>query len=972
MTALLHDLNTAQRDAVLADPWPLLIVAGAGTGKTKVLTHRIAHWIESKRYVAEEILALTFTEKAAQELEERLDQLLPYGYGDLWVKTYHGFCEAILRESGLEMGLDTAYRVLTQTDLLMLLREKLFTFTLKHYRPLGNPTRFLAALTDHFSHLRDELVTVEAYRGYAKNLGDERAHELAEAYARYEALLLEENVMDFAGLQFWALRLLTEHPHVLSAYQARFKAIVVDEFQDTNTAQGRIVELLGKAHQNLTVVGDDDQSIYQWRGASLANILEFETIFPNPRKIVLTENYRSTQPILDLAYAVIQHNNPHRLEVRNALDKRLVAAKDGATEVAKFPTATKPEILRFSHYLEEVDFVVKRIAALRDEGVPLREMAILVRASAHAVPFVDRLTREEIPVTFYGAQGLFQREEIRDLLAVLRSLVNREDDIALFRFLSMKTFGFEMEYLLQLLQKAKSTSSPLFAVLSREIDSPNLFTGVGAGSGLSRFLELFASLQKWSRSHPASHVLGTFLRESGYLAALEESTVPTAPDSLQAIATFSQMVEAFERAAQDPRLPACLEYLRARQDVGDRAAPSEVALDADTVKVLTIHAAKGLEFEAVFVVNLVQQRFPAQNRSEPLPIPPPLLSQALEDASPFLSEERRLFYVAVTRAKTYLTLTSSERYEGRKAWKPSVFVQEAMASGFAGVLTPPEASHAVTEKSHIAVASDSGEKPLVFGYEREHRSLRLSFSKINTFTTCPLQYKFRYLYQLAGPLPHAASFGSSIHNTLNAFYRELLAQHKARKSAPAPFSVGVDRLRELYNQHWIPQGYENRAHLDTRKAAGWAMLQRFYETNSKPWALPAFLEQAFTLKTPSGLTLSGRIDRIDRLDDGTFEVIDYKTGRVPEEKSTEDNLQLSLYALACRDVLKIPASRFSLYYLEGDEKLTSARTPEHLAKTEQELEEIARTIALSPLTATPSPRVCSLCEYRLLCDKAMA
>lgn len=947
---MMTSLNPAQHEAVMHDSGPLLIVAGAGTGKTKVLTHRIAHWIESKQFKAEEILALTFTEKAAQELEERLDQLLPYGYGDLWVKTYHGFCEAILRESGLEMGLDTAYRVLTQTDLLMLLREKLFTFELKHYRPLGNPTRFLSALTDHFSHLRDELVTVEMYREYAKKLAEAaseeaaRAHELAEAYARYEALLLEENVMDFASLQFWALRLLREHPHVLSGYQSRFKAIVVDEFQDTNTAQGRIVELLGKAHQNLTVVGDDDQSIYQWRGASLANILEFETVFPNPRKIVLTQNYRSTQPILDLAYAVIQHNNPHRLEVKNALDKRLVATKDvGASNTM---IDEKPVALRFSHYLEEVEFVVKKIAELRDKGIPLREMAILVRASAHAVPFVDRLSREEIPFTFYGAQGLFQREEIRDLLAVLRSLVNRDDDIALFRFLSMKEFGFEIEYLLQLLQKSKSTSSSLFAVLLNEIDSPNLFTGVGAGSGLSRFLELFKSLQQLSKSHPASHVLGTFLRDSHYLSSLEA-------DALQSIATFSQMVEGFERAAQDPRLPACLEYVRARQDVGDRAAPSEVALDADTVKVLTVHAAKGLEFEAVFVVNLVQQRFPAQNRSEPLPIPLPLLSQTVEDDSQFLSEERRLFYVAVTRARTHLYLTSSEKYEGRKAWKPSVFFQESIGSGMVDVL----------EKAHVVATSAPGEKPLVFGYEREYRSLRLSFSKINTFTTCPLQYKFRYLYQLSEPLSHAASFGTSVHNTLNSFYRELLA----KKAPPS-----LERLHELYNQNWIPLGYENRDHLTTRKAAGWEMLQRFYATNSSPWVFPAFLEKPFTLKTPSGLTLSGRIDRVDRLEDGTFEVIDYKTGRLPDEKSTEDNLQLSLYALACRDVFKIPATRFSLYYLDGDQKLTGARTPEQLAHTEQELEEIARTIAHSPLTATPSPRVCALCSYRLLCEKAMA
>ncbi len=954
MDDILSNLNPAQKEAVTHHGGPLLLVAGAGTGKTRVLTHRVIHLIESEVVKPEEILALTFTEKATEEMQERLDVLLPYGYTELWVKTFHGFCDAVLRERGLEMGLDTAYQILTQTDLALFLKDHLFSFDLNYYRPLGNPLRFVGALAGHFGHLRDEMVVPEVYVKFAKKAlkaakddsekeAAEKQLELAYAYSHYDELLLKNGVLDFASLTYLTLHLFEQHPSVLREYQDRFKYILVDEFQDTNTAQNRLVELLASKHKNVMVVGDDDQCIYKWRGASLTNILQFEKRFPEAKKVVLTQNYRSTQPILDMAYSVIQHNNPFRLEDREKIDKKLI--REGAKGAAK------PSVVHFENYLDEVEFVVKQIGErAKNEEVSYRDCAILVRAAAHATPFLDALNRAGIPYYFSGAQGLYQRAEIKDLLALLRALANPYDDIALFRCLSMKVFGFEMGYLLTLLQKAKSSSTPLLQVLKSTKSAPDLFN---EGASLRDFMELFERLRTSSKDQPTSHLLGIFLKDSGYLKALESNDSPENVEALQNLATFSQIIKSFEESHNAPRLVEALEYLRTRQDMGDRVSPSDEELDTDTVKVLTVHAAKGLEFDTVFLVDLVQQRFPSTNRRDPFELPEELLLEVADQDATHLHEERRLFYVAATRAKNHLFLTYSDYYDGKKRWKRSIFIDEALESGMA------EEGKSVV---HVAATDDPEDKPVVFSYERSHRPLRLSFSRINTFQMCPLKYKFQYLYQIAEPLSHQLSFGSSVHNTLNSFYQEIKKGH----------SPSMNRLKELYEKHWIPLGYTSRAHHNKRKEKGWETLEQFYKTNSKKWVIPEHIERPFTLKIPSGLTVTGRIDRIDRLPDGTFEVIDYKTGSMKDQKDADKNLQLSIYALACQNIYKVPVSKLSLYYLEDNQKISTTRSTDQLTATETELETIAKTMASSDFAATPSPFLCKFCEYRLICDKAAA
>ncbi|MEK9152621.1 MAG: UvrD-helicase domain-containing protein, partial [Patescibacteria group bacterium] len=324
--ALLADLNDEQRRAVSHDGGPLLIVAGAGTGKTTVITNRIAWLIATGRAKPEEILALTFTDKAAGEMTERVDRLLPLGYTDLWISTFHAFCQRLLQAHGLDIGLPDDFRLLNQTDAYLLLRKNFDRFALDYYRPLGNPTKFLTALLSLFSRAKDEAVHPREYLDFAKNLSldkdnaaldaDEKSRqsELAEAYHAYERLLLENSSIDLGDLMLYALELFSRRPAILEKYRKQFKYILVDEFQDTNWAQYELVKRVAPKHGNIVVVGDDDQSIYKFRGASVSNILQFKNDFPGAGEVVLTRNYRSLQNILDLSYGFIQRNNPNRLE----------------------------------------------------------------------------------------------------------------------------------------------------------------------------------------------------------------------------------------------------------------------------------------------------------------------------------------------------------------------------------------------------------------------------------------------------------------------------------------------------------------------------------------------------------------------------------------------------------------------------------------------------------------------------------
>jgi len=966
-------LNGQQEEAVFQTDGPLLIVAGAGTGKTRVITERILHLILNRNVSAGNILALTFTEKAAQEMADRVDEGLPLSYEEIAIKTFHGFCDSILRERGIEIGIDPGYKLLNETEQWLFMKKNLFSFPLDHYRPLGNPSKFFFILLNYFSRLKDEDISPEAYLKYAqdliKNASDDASKEeayktleIAEAYKTYQQLMTDQNSMDFGDLQYYALRLLEKRPSVLKEYQQRYQYILVDEFQDTNFAQNKLVTLLAGQHRNLTVVGDDDQSIYKWRGASLSNILNFEKYFPETKKVVLIQNYRSTQAILDLSYGVIQNNNPYRLEAREKIDKKLLSEKK---------EGPAPEIRHFTSYLDEARQIAETIKAAVNSGeYEFKDFAILVRANNIAIPFIEALKNLQIPFSVRSTEGLLGFDEIKDLLAVLRFLRNPYDDIAFFRILCLPIFGIPMRVILDLVSGAKAQNhEPVFKYLRTVLKKDDAQVEIPGMSEQNALLEnvysLFDRLLDFSRSHSVSRVMGEFLDKSGYYKNLTSSDVMENAERIEHIAQFFNLASGFESEEDDRSLGAFLEYINLLEQAEGRIDPLPME-ESDAVSVLSCHGAKGLEFPVVFMPSLVGQRFPTVRRSDPIEIPQALLAEEVPAEDMHVQEERRLFYVGCTRAKSRLYLSYSDFYEGRKKWKASPFIGEAIQTGqitehdFTVSSAKPDVQEPAAEREAgglLIPPAAHNEKLL---YKPEININKLSYSQLDTFATCPLKYKFRYLFEIPSPSAHAANFGSSIHNALNNFYQRI-------KNGETPT---LEMLQECYEKNWIAGGYESRAHEQARKKQGLEILQHFFDSESKPqFVIPEFLERNFRLKIGE-FTFTGRIDRIDKLPDGTYEVIDYKTGSSKRNANLKKDLQLSIYALACKDIFKVNASKLTLYFLEDVTKQSTTRDESELTAVQEELLGLSRELPLSDFKPTPGFH-CGFCEYRVLCHASV-
>lgn len=926
------DFNLAQKEAIEFDSGPLLIIAGAGTGKTRVITSRILNLFDTAKASHKEVLALTFTEKAANEMLERIDLAMPIGYEELLIKTFHGFSDQLLRESGLEMGIDPGYKILTQVEQWFFFKKHLFEFELDYYRPLGNPNRFIYSLLSHFNKLKDELIQPESYIDYASGLeGEEgeKTREIAIAFKRYQELLIANNYLDFGDLSFYANTLLEKRSSVLKKYQDQFKYILVDEFQDTNYAQFQLVLKLASAKRNITVVGDDDQSIYKWRGASLSNILQFEKHFPESKKIVLTENYRSVAAILNSSYALIQNNNPDRLEVQAGVDKKLKCNSDDGGPV---------EIHSFADFLQEGAFVAEKIKEIHDsQGVEYKDFAILVRANQQANAFVDELKYLGIPYQVKNPKGLFALDEVKDLVAVARLMANPRDDISLLRVLKIEVFGVEMAEILELLNRGHTG---LFSVLKPE--TPTL---PGTGSGIENVGIILSELIEFSKNNSVGVVLNEFLQKSGYLHHLTNNDKFEEIDNIN---EFAKQISRFERDNVDSSVLDFVNYLNLLEEA-NAVFSVEGFADRNSVQILTTHGAKGLEFDYVFVVNTVKGRFPSARRSDTFDVPATLTNEIYPEGDFHLQEERRLFYVAMTRARKQLFITHSDKYEGNKKWQASPFVQEVLACKDAVLTEHKEDEDAIKRLKEFKEPN----KP-IFDLP-PFSSKRLSYSQFDTFKTCPLKYNYRYLMKIPVPSSHAASFGSSVHETLKDFYRFLKKGEKA----------SFEKLSELYDKNWIAYGYESLEHEETRKEKGLELLRTFYDKNCAPWVIPAFLERPFNLKV-GDYWINGRIDRIDKLEDGTYEVVDYKTGSKPSYQNLGKDLQLSIYALACRDILKINASKLSLYYLEENERVSTSRSDADMDFLAAEITDLIREMQNSKFAPVPGFH-CTFCDFKIIC-----
>ncbi len=934
------DFNLEQQKAINHTKGPLLIIAGAGTGKTRVITSSILHLINSGVYKASEILALTFTEKASNEMVERIDLEMPFGYEEICVKTFHSFSEQILRESGLEIGLDTSYKILTKEQQWFFFKKNLYTFELEYYRPLGNPNKFISDLLTHFSKLKDELITPEKYIEWAEKLEDEEIRkknlEVANAYKKYQELLIENNYLDFGDLTMYAIRLFETRKSVLTEYRNRFKYIFVDEFQDTNYAQFKLVRMLCEEHKNITVVGDDDQSIYKWRGASLSNILQFEKYFPETEKVVLVENYRSSQNILDSAYALIQNNNPDRLEVKSNIVKRLHSNSIHDEKV---------HVHHFQYYLNEAQFIAEKISSLqKEEGLPYSSFAILVRTNRLTNPFIDALKSAGIPYHVNDPKGLLHLPEIKDLVAVVKFLSNPYDDVSLLRIMKLDVFGVSMEEILSIINNP--VKKHLVMALKKLAEEENEILP-GMESNFKKIYELFKYLIEFSKKNSVGLTINEFLIKSGHLEYLLQNEKF---EEVYSVNEFAKNVSAFEKDNGDNSVRDFCSYIELLEESEYPMAYKEDDVSRDSVQILTTHGSKGLEFDYVFLGSLVNTRFPGSNRKDTFAVPDELTSEIYSEGDVHMQEERRLMYVAMTRARKGLHITYSDKYEGNKFWKKSVFVEET--SDCVGV---EQVEHKPNVDPIESLKKLNRKATKIFDLPKFDKK-RISYSQLDCFDQCPLKYNYSYLLKIPTPTSHVTNFGSSVHETLKEFYQML----KIKKDLP--FSV----MEEMYLKNWISEGYDSVIHETTKKKKGLEMLKRYYDANSTPWTIPEFLEKPFTVKIGE-YVINGRIDRIDRLPDGTYEVIDYKTGSIHSDLNIKKQLQLSIYALACRDLFKIPVSKLSLYFLDPNEKISTTRSDEEINALPDEIKGKIDEMKASDFAPTPNEKLCSFCDYRMIC-----
>ena len=1324
-------LNKSQEEAVKWGKGPLLVIAGAGTGKTTVITERIKHLILEKGVLPPEILALTFTEKAAQEMEERVDIAMPYGYTQMWISTFHSFGDRILKNDALDIGLDPRYRLITEAEGVRLMKKHLFEFDLSYFRPLGNPTKFLSGMFQHFSRLQDEDVSPNRYYDWAQNqklkIKNENSPkqeiskwlELASAYKKYEEIKTKEGVMDFSDLIYNTLRLFRERPNVLAEYKKQFKYILVDEFQDTNIAQNELIKLLAGEEENLTVVADDDQclpgtvditttkgivpikkikpgdsvitgvgkgyisaskilhvnktkkktrflsfttesgnrvevthnhklfcmipgkkygkirdyfvylmwrsdmgwrlgitddlaqrirfersadkiigvkhcssieearffeavlslkhriptypfkprkgmvltgkwltelysnfntgenahrlakelgidlnshhyclaavvrgskerikirlkmcsrthrtkwarnrplknpkvlhevhletssksvkvaldnsniethktekgwvirkyfsnleeagkfaknlcdttggtletvfdigkrdhysrsalvvpasnilkgmrvpvlhgneifyervverteeiktetvydlevdrthnfvangilvhnSIYKWRGAAVSNVIQFRESYPQTKIITLTENYRSTQEILDASYHLIQNNNPDRLEVREKIDKKLIS-KRGVKGV-------KPEFIHVDRVENEAEQIAtKIIQTVENENRAYSDFAILVRANNHSEPFARNLERAGIPYQFLGPGQLFRQPEIKEIFSYLKVLYNFEDSSAFYKILTMEHLNISPRDIAGLANYARKFNLSLFEASEKIND---ISVTQDTKDKIEKLILMIHKHLGFVPKTTAGQILYYFFEDSGLLRHIIKPANLQDEKKAKNIARFFDKLKTYETEHEDASVFAVVDWIELSLDLGE----SPLASDSDwarenAVNILTIHSAKGLEFPVVFMVNMVDQRFPTRERREQIPIPEELIKEVLPEGNYHLQEERRLAYVAITRAKDRLYFTAADYYgEGKREKKISLFVPETGGEEILKQKTKEEEQLSILDyaspKNSSSVLRPTAHSPQPVTH--------LSYSQIDCFGFCPLHYKLKYILKIPTPPSSAQSFGNSLHVTLKEFC-EL-------EKVDGP--LGEKELLEIYERVWIPLGFTGKAHEEKIKQRGKIYLTEYLKTNlHNPQNPPLALEKPFIFSIAPGLKVGGKIDRIDKVENG-IEIVDYKTTDLevkgaPSEKELQKDLQLSIYALASCEVndtifLKDPEKvRLSLYFFNKSLKVSTTRTREQLEHARKQILKAKKDIEESDFDCSGNIW-CKDCEYKLFCE----
>ena len=990
----LRALNKEQLKAVTTLKGPILIVAGAGSGKTRVITNRIAYILKAKPDIkCENILALTFSRKAAEEMRERARNLIDSDPADITLSTFHAFCHSIIRDHALDLGLGGRSRLIDKTEQKILLKRSLSKLKLDYYSNVTDYDQLAEGLLKFISRLKDELVSEDDYDRYLRKIRNKeekkKYSEVLAAHRLYRDACRRMGYLDFGDLIAETITLFKKRPHILNSLRERFKYILVDEFQDTNVAQIELVSMLGRPHGNICVVGDDDQAIYRFRGASYASFTKFKEYFPNHIKIKLSENYRSTKKILRTADNLIKANNIDRYDP----EKRLWTKRREGPKI---------EVMVARDYAEEATWVLSKIKEIHADKSDISEVAVLYRAHSYKEELAKLLKLENIPYVIIGGIGLFESEEVKEAIAYLRLMTDRSDNASCYKLLSSIDYGIRDEDISSIARYSRYENLDLYSALQ---DTSKIGIRESSREAVAAFLAKVKNLKRQAAREPAKEFFYDLItqRTSILKRAFLSQETGGAP-AMRNLNKLYRLIVSYADSRQGNRLSDLVEYLNTYIDSGEKMENEFDNENTYGVKLMTVHQAKGLEFSHVFVISLVQNRFPSSAKSEPIPFPEALIKEQLPRGNFHIEEERRLFYVALTRAKDRLFLSGVKK----KYTRPSVFLEEILetdeGSGNTRLTTPQdaeimtcvngiplsgfEAAKIGAFRKLAKIAADLGEEDLEgTGLNKKSESMKseietmfnslrtikekkksivsiphhllerfksdnvYSFTQIETYISCPLQYKFTYINSVPRrPKPYF-SLGSVVHESLREFYTRV----------QQGVDVNLEELMAIYDKQWVSSGYRSKKEEKAYKTRGKNELAAFYRKNKDDLKPPMYLEKKFTLEL-GGRPFKGFIDRIDEMENGKAEIIDYKTGKT-ERKST---IQLDLYAIAAIEKLGLEVGKLSFYYLTSNKKVSHVRTYENLDDTKCRIEEIIRSIEDGRFEPSPSYR-CKFCDFKILC-----
>src|SRR5271154_1974757 len=901
-------LNDAQRRAITHGQGPLLVIAGAGTGKTRVITERIRHLLESDAtLLGQNILGLTFTKKAAGEMKSRVVKAAGERGKEVVLATFHSFCETILKE------VDPNRLALEKVDHWILLRRNLERLKLDKYRRLAEPGQFLNDFVEFFSRCQDELVSCENYQRYADGLAvqleserhtleadiyEVRAEEvalqqeIARAYRASEALLQEKKRVSFGSLITGAVELLETNAELRQALQEKYRYILVDEFQDTNIAQLRLLELLAGDKRNIVAVGDNDQAIYRFRGASFGSFKLFLERFAGwregqdstPFRVSLVENYRSTPNILRVATQVIAQNT-----VSADFPKKVLSANKEESE--------KIRIVELETEADEARWLARELERLHSAGRKWRDFAVLYRQHAHRDELVEELALRKIPFVI-SRLSILDHPLVKDVLAYLRLIATPFDDIACARVLAAPAWGLEAADLVRLAERART-------------------------------------------------------QDYKYVTRLTE------------------FVKEWEPKSETHGLAEFVEYLDYYSQAGGAICLEEDS-PGDAVQLMTVHGAKGLEFPQVFLLRINNKKFPASERPHVFEFPTALMKEG-EPAEQFhIQEERRLFYVALTRAESRLTLTTVTEKKG----KTPVFIEDllmdpALKRRDIRQLSPrlpvviPSEKKATNETASLWLFPVPGDPAKIFSriadwalefHPRNPEPLTLSPSAVSGYRTCPQRYLFNRSWSLKEGPKAILSFGRVMHTTIKRFVDQL------RKGVTLPF----EEVARIFEAEWTSAGFEDEYQEKGYKQDGLEQLLAFHATTLE--APPKVLEQEkpFELALENNVTIIGRMDQVNSLGKKDVEIVDYKTGKARKDADAKKDLQLSLYALAAKEIFEWNPVRLVFHYLQNNQIQVTTRDAKQLDEAQKIVLETAADIRAGQFPAKPG-YVCRSCAYRPIC-----